>query len=135
MPRHLAMPSLSELPKGPRRDFVANLFGYLKRADRPTLREISSRINERDDLPGDASTETVRRMFRGQSVPARWNNAYSVFLVLCELANIEPRSPHWDTGGEWSDGPTHEDEYKSLWNAALDAPRRRRARSFDEAPF
>lgn len=121
MPKHLAMPSLSKLPKGPRREFVENLFGYLKLADRPTLREISARINERDDLPGDASTETVRRMFQGETVPARWNNALSVFLVLCELANVEPREPHWKADDE--SGPTHEAEYRSLWNAALDAPR------------
>lgn len=134
MPKHLSMPSLTELPEGPRRAFVENLFGYLMRANRPTLREISSRINERNDLPGDASTETVRRMFRGQSVPARWHNAYSVFLVLCELANVEPTDPHWNTDDEWA-SPTHEEEYKALWNAALDAPPRPPKRSFDEPPF
>jgi hypothetical protein len=137
MPRYLAMPSLSKLRPGARRDFVENLFRYLKVADRPTLREISARINERDDLPGDASTETVRRMLRGETVLVRWNNAVSVFLVLCELAAVNPDDDHWDSDDGWGQGPTHMQVYRAYWNAALDEPPGYAAPALpaDEPPF
>jgi hypothetical protein len=68
MARSLRMPSTHVLPKGPRRDFVEELFEHYRAAKRPTLREISERIRD-DELAGTASRETIRRMLLGEVVP------------------------------------------------------------------
>ncbi|MGI5503572.1 hypothetical protein [Lentzea sp. CA-135723] len=121
MPRHLTMPSLIELPAGPRRDFAELLFRYVRLADRPTLQQISERIIERDDLPGTASKETVRLMLRGKTVPPRWQNAYSVFLVLCDLSGVDPDSrDHLASQG--TRDYSRVGYFKMCWNRALDAP-------------
>ena len=140
MPKHLAMPPTSVLPPGARRDYVECLFDYLKAAGRPTLQEISDRIAAHDDLPGTASKETVRRMLQGVTVP-RWPTAYSVFVVLCELAKVKPGEIHWSSDGRYAEfTETHDEVYRDRWNSAVDAPASTPAVSrssgfFDEPPF
>lgn len=128
MPRAIRMPTL---PRGPRCDFVENLFVYLRRANRPTLQAISDRLRERNDLAGTASKETIRKMLRGETVPQRWENAEAVFLVLCELAGVVPTDL---VGDEGFDLLTHLEQYHELWNRALDAPAVQSVSAFDDEP-
>jgi hypothetical protein len=113
------MPSETELPPGTVRDFVRFLFELFRAADRPTLETISDKVAD-SDYAGTASRETVRRMLRGQSVPAQWPTAESVFLALCDLAGADP-DDDWQFDGV--DG-TCRNFMKSLWNAAIDEPDR-----------
>ena len=116
MPRMIRMPSTSQLPPGPRRDFVEELFGSYRAAGRPTLAEISDRLAERDELTGTASRETVRRMLRGTTVP-KWATVEAVFLVLCEFAGRDP-DEHMEGS---SISPSYREMLESVWNNALDA--------------
>jgi hypothetical protein len=118
MAPRIRMPSTSDLPEGPRRVLVAQLFAYYRDAGRPTLREISDAIAGRDDLAGTASRETIRRMLLGISVPAQWETAHAVFLALCQLADYDPDEQHPD-GYE---GETRRSVVKDLWNSAIDEP-------------
>jgi hypothetical protein len=117
MARTMRMPDEGELPDGAVRDLVDLLFYFYRQAHRPTLREISSRI-EKSDLPGTASTETIRRMLRGKTVPANWTTMEAVLEVLSELAGrtAETRLTY---GGEQLTRREHLDH---LWQAALDNP-------------
>jgi hypothetical protein len=90
----LRMPPESELADSPLRDFVELLFVFYRAARRPTLRQISKAI-ENADCAGTASTETVRRMLRGTTVPPNWETVNAVLEGLCALAN-------WAPDGEWS---------------------------------
>lgn len=134
MPRSIRMPSLAELPDGPRRKFVVELFEYFRAARRPPLREISDRITANDELAGTASRETIRRMLSGAGVPARWDTVHAVFLVLCELANIKPEAPRWedDRSGEWE---TRAQRMEEVWNEALDDVPSPLPQATDEPPF
>jgi hypothetical protein len=114
--RVLRMPSEAELEPGTVRDFVELLFAVYRAADRPTLREISKAVED-GDYRGTASTETVRRMLRGDSVP-RWETVEAVFEALCNLAG-------WDPDGQWKiDGNpgVGRTVMKRRWNRALDEP-------------
>lgn len=108
------MPSEAELPKGPRRDFVAGLFELYRAARRPTLQEISSAIS-RAEVPGTASTETVRRMLHGTAVPRHWAAVDAVLVVLCEMSG---RDPDGQYGGE----PSWRETLEGAWHRALDKP-------------
>ncbi len=113
MAPRIRMPSVADLPEGPRRELVEELFLYYREAGRPTLRVISDRILDHDDLAGTASKETIRRMLRGTSFPAQWETAQAVFVALCELAGFRPDGPrHYDV--------TRREAFKDLWNAAID---------------
>jgi hypothetical protein len=120
MPKPLTMPAL---PPGPRHEFVLNLFTHLKMANRPTLQQISDRIKA-IGLPAAPSKETVRRMFRGDTVPVRWDSAYAVLLALCDLASVSPDAEHDLRTGPGTTPrdpqPSHLEHYRSLWNTALD---------------
>jgi hypothetical protein len=118
MPRTLRMPSEAELPKGPVRDFVNELFLLYRMARRPTLREISSAISQRDDLPGTASTETIRRMLRGSTVPAHWPTVDAVLIVLCEMAGTDPDQEFRSADGSSS----WREDVLQAWHEALDNP-------------
>lgn len=112
------MPSESELPRGPRRDFVAELFDSYRAAGRPTLTEISDRLAQHDELTGMASRETIRRMLRGTTV-SRWATVEAVFLVLCELAGRHPEESRYpdDINGSVS----CREMLELAWNNAVDA--------------
>jgi hypothetical protein len=116
MARVLRMPSEEELAPGTVRDFVLLLFALYRAADRPTLREISKAVED-GNYRGTASTETVRRMLRGDSVP-RWETVEAVFEALCNLAEWDPDG-QWKIDGTLGIGRT---VMKRRWNRALDEP-------------
>ena len=99
------------------RDFVWLLFFFYRAAHRPTLREISDRIRK-SDLPGTASTETIRRMLHGTTVPANWETVEAVLEVLCDLAGRGPDSRLMYQG----DDGTRRGHLERLWHRALDEP-------------
>ena len=117
MARTMRMPSEEDLPSGTVRDFVWLLFYFYRQAHRPTLREISDRIRN-SDLPGTASTETIRRMLRGTTVPTHWDTVEAVFLALCDLARREPDTRLTFQG----DDLTRRAHLERLWHRALDEP-------------
>ncbi len=86
----MLMPREADLPRGPVRDFVHILVWLYQKAHCPALREISDEIRKRSDLRGTASTETIRRMLIGTTVPRRWQIVEAVYLVLCDLAQRKP---------------------------------------------
>jgi hypothetical protein len=86
----MLMPREADLPRGPVRDFVHILVWLYQKAHCPALREISDEIRKRSDLRGTASTETIRRMLNGTTVPRRWQIVEAVYLVLCGLAQRNP---------------------------------------------
>jgi hypothetical protein len=87
------MPHEEDLPRGPVRDFVEILVWLYQKGHCPALREISNEILRKDDLRGTASTETIRRMLNGTTVPRRWQIVEAVYLVLCDFARRDPGSP------------------------------------------
>jgi hypothetical protein len=117
MARTLRMPSEAELPPGTIRDFVELLFYFYKTAHRPTLREISSLI-EKSGLPGTASTETIRRMLRGKTVPSHWETVEAVLVVLSDLGGRTP-----DVSLTWeNERRTRRQHLQHVWDRALDNP-------------
>ena len=120
MPRTVRKPTLQELPRGARRDFVEGLFSLYQEAERPTLRDVSKEI-ERSDSAATASPETIRRMLRGTTVPS-WRIVNAVVLALCRMANVDP-----DAAGH--DEPTRRELIKVRWNDALDNPEPERVAS------
>jgi len=88
--RIVRMPSEAELPDGTVRDFAGVLFWLYQKAHRPALRDISEQIRKNESLRGTASTETIRRMLRGTTVPANWAIVDAVFVTLCDMAGLEP---------------------------------------------
>jgi hypothetical protein len=116
------MPSQSDLPRGARRNFTEQLFSLYKEARRPGLREISAAVP--DDSPGTASTETIRRMLRGKTVPAHWQTVDAVFTALCQLAGVDPDE---DLGDGFRDRTTRRELVEDAWHRALDEPGQRAA--------
>ena len=128
MPRALRIPSEADLPPGTVRDFVLLLHVIYREAHRPTLRTISKAIRD-SDYRATASTETVRRMLRGETIPANWETVEAVLGGLCELAN-------WDPDGMWLYQGAESSAREHLlraWHHALDAPDR--FYFADEPPF
>lgn len=117
MPATVRMPSTKELPDGPRRAFVEELFHLFRAARRPTLREISDRILNDEEQKGTASRETIRRMLRGTVVPT-WPTAYTVFTVLCEMAS---RTPEFEKKVVYGDSVSYLEAFEKAWNKAMDA--------------
>ena len=135
MARTMRMPSEDDLPPGTVRDFVELLFWFYRAARRPTMREISDRI-QKMDLPGTASDETIRRMMHGKTVPAHWETVNAVLEALCDLAGADPDGEfYWrddDGSRRW--------HLERLWHQALDEPDKRYRRPApdpwsDEPPF
>jgi hypothetical protein len=112
------MPGQSELPRGARRDFTEQLFSLYREARRPALREISRAVP--DDSPGTASTETIRRMLRGKTVPVHWQTVDAVFTALCQLARVDPDEDIGD--GFRGERPTRRELVEGAWHRALDDP-------------
>ena len=117
MSRTLRIPDEAELPSGTVRDFVELLFYFYRTARRPTLRAISEWIRK-NDLPGTASTETIRRMLRGTTVPSHWE---TVEAVLDALSAMSGRTPNVSL--RWDGRPgTRSSHLERLWHRALDNP-------------
>jgi hypothetical protein len=119
MARIMRMPSESELPDGPHREFVVELRRYYRAAGRPPLRRVSREIEGRADLKEvTASQETVRRMLKGMVLPTDWDRVYAVFFVLCEMGNIDPEADRWEDNYNGSE--TNAENLKRLWDIALE---------------
>jgi hypothetical protein len=121
MPKMLKMPPKGQLPAGPHRDFVEELFLHYREAGRPTLREIAGWIDEHKDsrdLRGTASTETIRRVLSGSVLPRNWLTVETILEALCALAGRSTDEDRWPDD-DWSHR-TFKDELKQGWNAAID---------------
>jgi hypothetical protein len=127
----IRMPSARDLPRGPRRDLVEELFFFYREAGRPTLRAISDWIKEQDGLAGTASRETIRRMLAGTSVPAQWETANAVFQALCKLAGRDPDRKY----PSHPDPRSHRERFKDMWNMAIDDSEPQPADPWAEPPF
>lgn len=122
MAQVLRMPSEWELPEGPRRQLVEELFSYYRSAGRPTLRSIAEDIADNPEFDAfTASRETIRKLLRGKTVPPNWAVVNAVFWVLCKRAAIGPDLPRW-TAGFGESSITRRENLRNLWNEALDAP-------------
>jgi hypothetical protein len=131
----LRMLSESELPRGPRRDFAEQMFSLFREAHRPRLEAIKNAIPE--DAPATASAETIRRILRGISVPARWDTVNVVLVALCELAGVDPDA---NLGGRYDDDMSRRQLVEHAWHTALDYPSGKKAVPADDpwasdAPF
>lgn len=118
------MPSVDELPRGPKRAFVGELFTYFRAAGRPTPASIEAAVTQ---LNGAApavsvSRETVRRLLKGETT-STWPKVKAVHEVLCRMAGHDP------TGRRFSDSSDYDEdndtrslrEYiRDLWNEAVD---------------
>jgi hypothetical protein len=137
MARPLRLPSVEDLPRGPRREFVEHLFTLYGSAGRPPLHEISQAIADDADLPGTASRETVRRVMAGETL-STWNNVKSLFLVLCKMAGEDPSEP-WHPGGFGDEEEPRWRYFRWQWNQAIDVPEPTpappNAGGWDDPPF
>jgi hypothetical protein len=117
----MRMPSKEQLPNGPHRSFVEELFVHYREAGRPTLREIAKWINEHQEtlnLRGTASTETIRRILSGTVVPRTWLTVETILEALCGLADRSVEEDRWPED-QWSDR-TFRDVLKQRWNEVID---------------
>lgn len=122
MARTIPMPSISELPKGAKRDFVEELRRYYRAADRPPLRRVSEMIEKHADPVINrvtASPETVRRMITGKVLPVEVARVRAVFIIFCELSGMDPEGLRWQ---EYRDGGDENNwQYlRQLWDQALE---------------
>jgi hypothetical protein len=121
----LRMPTKIQMPEGPHRAFVEELFMYYREAGRPPLRTISDWIRNNADeknLKGTASTETIRRVLTGITIPRIWPTVDTILEALCGIAGRSPNEDRWENQG-YSNGyesPTIRAEVKKVWNAMLD---------------
>ncbi|GAA0811919.1 hypothetical protein Sya03_56990 [Spirilliplanes yamanashiensis] len=115
------MPTKAELPEGPRREFVEELFTHYREAGRPPLRTIARWIQENWEarsLRGTASTETIRRTLTGTVVPRNWSTVEAILEALCGLAGRDPGEDRWPDDN-WVNY-SFKDELKKRWNSVLD---------------
>lgn len=124
VPKMLMLPREAQLPKGPRRDYVEELFLHYREAGRPTLRAISAWIDEKNanvdtELGASASIETIRRVMTGVVIPRNWKTVQAIFLALCGIAERDPEQVRW-SGGFNDDEESFRAVMKRYWNDALD---------------
>lgn len=118
----LRMPTEDEVPKGPRREFVAELHWLYREAKRPQLRKASDWIRQRNDLAGTASKETIRRMLRGKTIPRDWDTVEAVLVAFCELAGFSPdRDRDPSDRDPWEPSLTIRQTLLRDWNDAIEA--------------
>lgn len=120
----LRKPQKSSLSEA-RWEFVDELWIHHEAAGRPKLETIMGAIkvfNERNLTGGGtASTETIRKMLKGKTVPVDWTRVRATLYVLCEMAGTDPKE--YPEGGGY-DPPTYEENLRRLWSGALDDPSR-----------
>ena len=119
----LRKPQESSLSEA-RWQFVNELWFHHEAAGRPKLELIMRGIevfNEKNGTGGTASTETIRKMLKGATVPVDWSRVRATLYVLCEMAGTDPKEYAEDGG---YDPPTHEENLRRLWSRALDDPQR-----------
>jgi hypothetical protein len=110
------------------------LFHLYREARRPTLRGISDQIRKNSELRGTASTETIRKMLRGTTVPPHWETVEAVIVAMNDMAERDLDSP-WEWQGVEG---TMREHFERLWHGALDEPDvyyRRSHDPWEEPPF
>ena len=106
-------------------EFVKELWFHYEAAGRPKLDVIMQAIkvlNERNETGGTASTETIRKMFKGETVPVDWSRVRATLYVLCEMAGTDPKQPTEVYG--YGDNPSAEQDLRDVSGEALDDPLR-----------
>ncbi len=102
------------------RDFVELLFMLYRDARRPPLRQISSEVNESGEDSQTASTETIRRMLHGKTIPPRLETVEAVAEALCRLAgggiDLDSQFYYKNTDS------TLRGHLERTWHRALDEP-------------
>ncbi|MGN9796243.1 hypothetical protein ACTMTU_34860 [Streptomyces sp. OZ13] len=123
MPQILRMPSEDELPRGPKRTFVSEMFTYFRAAGRPSPASIAAAASQGPQPDRVVvSRETVRRLLKGETT-STWPKVKVVHEVLCRMAD---RDPTWRRFADSSDYDEDNDtrtlrEYiRDLWNDAVD---------------
>jgi hypothetical protein len=128
----LRMPPESQLPDGPVRDFVQLLFKLYRDARRPPLRQISNEVNRSGEDAPTASTETIRRMLHGLTVPPRLETVEAVAEALCRLSGWDAVMSSLDAGFYYKGSDaTLRSHLERAWHRALDEP----DLVYDHAPF
>lgn len=119
--RGIRMPSVQEVPDGPHRHLLEEVFHMYRLAGRPVLRAIVAKANQMD-LEGTASQETIRRLLKGIHVPERWETMWAIYAPLCALADVDPDALYEEDRGGYDDSyqVTHRGELKERWNAVVD---------------
>ncbi|MEV4183788.1 hypothetical protein AB0J28_20405 [Streptosporangium canum] len=117
--RGIKMPSEEEVPGGPHRRLLAEVFHMYRLANRPVLRAIVAQAS-RMDLDGTASQETIRRFLKGSVVPERWDTMWAIYAPLCAIANVDPDALYEEDREYDSEEITHRGELMRHWNAAVD---------------
>ncbi|MGY2033405.1 hypothetical protein [Nocardia gipuzkoensis] len=80
----ISMPDETQVPPGPRRALLVALHDLYGDAGKPTVRQISAWIQERDDLRGTLSRQAVSELLRGITEKPRWLNVEAFVRVLAE---------------------------------------------------
>ncbi|MFF2183745.1 WD40 repeat domain-containing protein [Streptomyces sp. NPDC058155] len=83
------IPTEDELPKGARRDLALALHRLRADAGRPSLRDLSKFVRERDDLGDAVSHETIGALLRSGK-PPRWIKLECLVTVLVEKSIRRP---------------------------------------------
>jgi hypothetical protein len=108
---------MEELPRGNVRHFAGLLFDLYREARRPTLSQISRDINT-GEFKITASSETVRRMLLGKTVPAQWPLIDAMIKVLSTRADVDPEISRGYFEGE--EIPSRTEAIAQAWHAVLD---------------
>jgi hypothetical protein len=122
VPRLLLLPSEEELPPGPRRRFVEELYLYFLDAGRPDLARLVSLIDQLVDDPLTPvsvrlTRETVRKILKGKTL-STWKRVECLFLALCHMTGRNPEDDRW--ANEPIPFQSHTDYLRELWTAAAD---------------
>ncbi len=123
MPQILRMPSEDELPRGPRRTFVGELFTYFRAAGRPSPASIAAAASQ-GPQPDRVmvSRETVRRLLKGETT-STWPKVRAVHEVLCRMADRDPTWRRFSDSSDYdedNDTRTLREYIRDLWNDAVD---------------
>lgn len=122
VPRLLLLPSEDEVPPGPRRRFMEELYLYFLDAGRPEIPRIVE-VAEKlafDPRSGQIklSRETVRKILKGKTL-STWARVESLLLVLCHISGRDCDLDRW---AEIQEAPvqSHRDHLRELWIEAAD---------------
>lgn len=129
MPQMLRIPSVEELPPGPRRKFVTELHVYFRASGRPSPARVATAVQQLSESVL-VSRETVRRLLKGETT-STWPKVKAVHEVLCRMAEQDPTWRRFANSEDYDDDNdvrTLRDYLRDLWNDAVDGS------ETDEAP-
>lgn len=123
MPQVLRMSSEDELPPGPKRIFVSELFTYFRAAGRPSPASIAAAASRGSQTTRvTVSRETVRRLLKGETT-STWPRVKAVHDALCQMADHDPTWRRFSDSSDYddeNDTRTHREYIRDLWNDAVD---------------